>query len=97
MTPTLQEGELQPDAIATAPALQGAYRLWARGRLLHIGHTSALQTLRGELRRHFRGDYGPRTQAASHFDYLIADDAGTRTSSISRSTSAPAYGTTCRA
>ena len=75
MTPTLQEGVLQPDAIAAAPAAQGAYRLWAGSRLLHIGHTSALQTLRGELRRHWRGDYGPRTQAASHFDYLVAADA----------------------
>ena len=66
---------LQPAAIAAAPALHGAYRLWLAGRLLHIGLTSGAQTLRGELRRHWRGEYGPRTQAASHFDYLIAEDA----------------------
>jgi hypothetical protein len=67
-----QEGPLEPASIALVPAAHGAYRLWRGARVLFVGVTWGAQTLRSELRRHWRGDYGSLTQSASHFEYLAA-------------------------
>lgn len=66
------EGPLEPAAIALVPASHGAYRLWHAGRILYVGMTSGARTLRTELTRHLRGDFG-HTQQASHFECLAAD------------------------
>jgi hypothetical protein len=65
------EGSLDQDSIALAPACHGAYRLWDRERVLFVGMTSGMRTLRSELLRHWRGDFG-RTQRASRFECLAA-------------------------
>ena len=70
-----QEGPLDEAGIALAPASNGAYRLWDRERVLFVGMTSGMRTLRSELRRHWRGDFG-HTQRASHFECLAAATAG---------------------
>ena len=69
------EGSLDAATIAVVPPAQGAYRLWLAGRVLLVGMAAGTRTLRSELRRHLRGDFGPRTQAASHFDCLVAQTA----------------------
>jgi hypothetical protein len=71
----LSPAPLDEAGIAIAPACHGAYRLWQEGRILFVGMTSGARTLRSELRRHRRGDYGSRTQAASHFECLAAATA----------------------
>jgi hypothetical protein len=68
------EGPLDPASIALVPASHGAYRLWDRDRVLFVGMTSGARTLRSELMRHWRGDYG-HTQRASHFDCITAPTA----------------------
>lgn len=72
----LLEGTFDADGVATAPRSGGAYRLWRYGRVLYVGMASGPRTLRSELERHRRGDFGPRTQCASHFDCVPALDAG---------------------
>lgn len=67
-----QEGTLDEAGIALAPASHGAYRLWDADRILFVGMTLGARTLRSELMRHRRGDYGSRTQRASHFECLPA-------------------------
>lgn len=67
-----QEGRLDEAGIALVPACHGAYRLWDAGRVLFVGMTLGARTLRSELMRHRRGDYGTRTQRASHFECLPA-------------------------
>jgi hypothetical protein len=67
------EGRFDAAGIALVPAAPGAYRLWGAGGVLFVGVTRGVQTLRSELRRHWRGDFGPSTQAASHFDCLVGD------------------------
>jgi len=71
----LQEGTLDPADIALAPASPGAYRLWDRDRVLFVGLTTGSRTLRSELMRHWRGDFG-HTQRASHFECRVAATAG---------------------
>jgi hypothetical protein len=66
-----QEGPLEQASIALAPLSHGAYRLWHEGRVLYIGMTSGARTLRSELMRHWRGDFG-NTQRASRFECLPA-------------------------
>ena len=66
------EGPLDEAGIALAPASHGAYCLLHAGRVVFVGATSGTRTLRGELRRHWRGDFGPRTQGASHFECAVA-------------------------
>ena len=58
--------------IALAPASHGAYRLWDERRVLFVGMTLGVRTLRSELLRHRRGDFGTRTQRASHFECIPA-------------------------
>ena len=70
-----QEGPLDEAGIALAPVSPGAYRLWDRERVVFVGVTSGARTLRTELMRHWRGDFGP-TQRASHFECLAAATAG---------------------
>ena len=72
---SLQEGSLDEAGIALAPVSHGAYRLWDRERVLFVGMTSGTRTLRSELMRHWRGDFG-HTQRASHFDWLAAATTG---------------------
>jgi hypothetical protein len=68
------EGPLDQASIALAPLSPGAYRLWLEGRVLFVGMTSGARTLRSELIRHWRGDFG-HTQRASHFECLPAPTA----------------------
>jgi hypothetical protein len=70
----VHEGSLDRASIALAPACHGAYRLWDRERVLFVGMTTGMRTLRSELLRHYRGDFG-RTQRASHFECLPAATA----------------------
>lgn len=65
------EGPLDQAGIALAPACHGAYRLWHGERVLFVGMTLGARTLRTELLRHWRGDFG-NTQRASHFECLAA-------------------------
>jgi hypothetical protein len=71
---TPQEGPLDQAGIALAPVCHGAYRLWHEGRVLFVGMTTGTRTLRSELMRHWRGDFG-HTQKASHFECLAAASA----------------------
>jgi hypothetical protein len=69
------EGALDAAGIALAPQAQGAYRLWAAGRVQFVGIATGARTLRSELLRHMRGDFGPRTQTATRFDCRVAHTA----------------------
>ena len=69
-----QEGPLDEAGISLAPVSHGAYRLWDRERVLFVGMTSGMRTLRTELMRHWRGDFG-FTQRASHFECVAAATA----------------------
>jgi hypothetical protein len=71
MFSSAQEGAFDQAGIAVVPASHGAYCLWQEGRALFVGMTSGARTLRSELMRHFRGDFG-HTQRASHFECLTA-------------------------
>ena len=71
MSSSTHEGSLDQDSIALAPASHGAYRLWDRERVLSVGMATGRRTLRSELLRHWRGDFG-RTQRASRFECLAA-------------------------
>jgi hypothetical protein len=71
MSPPTHEGPLDQGSIALAPACHGAYRLWDQERVLFVGMTTGRRTLRSELLRHWRGDFG-RTQRASHFECVAA-------------------------
>ena len=66
------EGTLDDAGIALAPASHGAYRLWDAGRVVYVGMTTGARTLRSELLRHRRGDFGSTTQRASHFECMAA-------------------------
>ena len=65
------DGTLDQAGIAAVPACHGAYRLWDGERVLFVGMTSGARTLRSELLRHWRGDFG-NTQRASRFECLAA-------------------------
>lgn len=58
--------------VSGAPLAPGAYRLYKDARVVFVGLTSPGATLRSELRRHLRGDFGPATQEATEFDYRAA-------------------------
>lgn len=62
-------------SVAALPAKPGAYRLYRDARVIFVGVTAPGATLRSELRRHLRGDFGRATQRATEFDYR---EAGTR-------------------
>lgn len=66
------EGEFGEASIAALPQAPGAYRLLNAGRVVFVGLASGARSLRSELNRHWRGDFGPLTQAASHFECLVA-------------------------
>jgi excinuclease UvrABC nuclease subunit len=66
------EGEFDQREIAALPHAPGAYRLLNAGRVLFVGMASGARSLRTELNRHWRGDFGPLTQGASHFECLVA-------------------------
>ena len=70
----VENAQLDKAEIALVPASHGAYRLWDAGRVLFVGMTSGTRTLRSELLRHWRGDFG-HTRNASHFEYLAATTA----------------------
>lgn len=74
MSSPAQEGDFDQAGIALVPASHGAYCLWQGGRALFVGMTSGARTLRSELMRHWRGDFG-HTQRASHFECLTAATA----------------------
>lgn len=57
------------ESVETVPASPGAYRLYKDARVVYVGMTASGTTLRSELRRHLRGDYGRATQTATEFDY----------------------------
>ena len=56
------------------PACVGVYRLYFGKDLLHIGMAAGAATLRSELARHARGDYGPDTQRADRVDWEVVPD-----------------------
>ena len=58
--------------IAIAPTTRGVVQLYRDGRLIYAG--KALSGIRGELERHYRGEYGECTRAATAFDYQITPD-----------------------
>lgn len=62
------------EAARLAPAACGAYRLFDGCRVIYVGLAAGRITLRYELQRHLRGDYGARTQRASAFDYRLGRD-----------------------
>lgn len=70
------EGPLDEADIRLVPSAYGAYRLWHAARVVYVGMTIAPRTLRSELLRHWRGDFGSHTQRASRFDCLVASGAG---------------------
>lgn len=67
--------DFTPESISHAPLQPGAYRLYRNARVIHVGKAAEGATLRSELRRHLRGDYGPHTQSATEFDYRVAADS----------------------
>jgi hypothetical protein len=58
--------------VAAVPTAPGAYRLYRDARVIFVGWTERGATLRSELRRHLRGDFGRVTQEATEFDYREA-------------------------
>jgi hypothetical protein len=64
--------DFEMKAVNEAPRLPGAYRLYRHAKILYVGLAAEGATLRSELRRHLRGDFGPQTQHATAFDYCVA-------------------------
>jgi hypothetical protein len=62
-------------SIPEVPASAGAYRLYRNARVIYVGMAGGGATLRSELRRHLRGDFGLPTQAATELEYREAPDA----------------------
>lgn len=60
--------------INQAPVRPGAYRLYRNARAIYVGMAAGAATLRSELQRHLRGDFGLATQNATEFEYREADD-----------------------
>ena len=66
---------LEP-SMEEVPACAGVYRLYEGGQLVHVGMAAGTATLRSELTRHARGEYGPDTQRADRVDWeLVPDDS----------------------
>lgn len=59
--------------INEAPVRPGAYRLYRNARIIYVGIAAGRATLRSELQRHLRGDFGAYTQSATEFDYREAE------------------------
>jgi hypothetical protein len=63
-------------SLEEVPACAGVYRLYAGSVLLHIGMAAGTATLRSELLRHTRGEYGPDTQRADRMEWQVVPDDG---------------------
>lgn len=57
-----------------APVAPGAYRLYRHARVIYVGMAAGAATLRSELQRHLRGDFGRATQCATDFEYRETPD-----------------------
>jgi hypothetical protein len=55
--------------IEAAPQTSGVYFLYRHDRVIYIGIAVHGTGIREELRKHLEGVYGPRTRAATAFDY----------------------------
>jgi hypothetical protein len=66
--------DFEAATIDTAPVRAGAYRLYRNARIIFVGMAAGRDTLRSELQRHLRGDFGRHTQSATEFDYREAED-----------------------
>jgi len=62
------------DEIAPAPSQAGVYFLFRDHRLIYIGLAAGRATLRGELQRHWGGEAGEATRAATQFEYDCTPD-----------------------
>jgi hypothetical protein len=60
--------------INQAPVSPGAYRLYRHTRIVYVGMAAGATTLRSELQRHLRGDFGLSTQSATDFEYRETPD-----------------------
>lgn len=67
--------DFESRCVNRAPAKPGAYRLYRNARVIYVGMAAGRATLRSELQRHLRGEFGPHTQSATEFDYREAPDA----------------------
>jgi hypothetical protein len=63
------------DAVALVPEGMGAYVLFKGPQPLFAGMAAGGATLRSELTAHLRGDFGPRTRAATHFTWRATAEA----------------------
>jgi hypothetical protein len=66
--------EFNEAAVAMAPASPGVYMLYQRERLIYIGIAVHGTGIRQQLEKHFAGRYGPRTRAATSFEYEVTRD-----------------------
>ena len=56
-------------SVAAAPAAAGVYFLYCGERLLYVGIAVHGTSIRQELEKHIKGEYGARTRAATAFEY----------------------------
>jgi hypothetical protein len=61
-------------SVSAAPAAPGVYFLYGGERLLYVGIAVHGTGIRQELEKHRRGDHGPRTRAATAFEYELTRD-----------------------
>jgi|SRR5919198_2532872 hypothetical protein len=61
--------------VRDCPLAPGVYCLYRGARLLHVGVAAGAATLRSEVRRHARGEYGPLTQSAERVRWEVSRDA----------------------
>jgi excinuclease UvrABC nuclease subunit len=54
------------DTLAHAPELPGVYTLFRDGEIIYFGRAD--RNLRARLESHLRGDEGPCTQQATHYE-----------------------------
>jgi hypothetical protein len=60
--------------VVFAPASPGVYFLYRGERLIYIGIAVHGTGIRQELEKHLAGRYGPRTRAATVFEYELTRD-----------------------
>lgn len=60
--------------ISQAPEVPGVYILFRAQRPVYIGVAAGDTTIRRELQRHLRGDFGPGTRLAEEFDYEASEN-----------------------
>jgi hypothetical protein len=60
--------------VACAPASSGVYFLYRGERLIYIGIAVHGTGIRQELEKHLAGRHGPRTRAATAFEYELTRD-----------------------